>query len=114
MNKTRKSFSANLDDGGNVNMSVSLRSFNDRAVKCVITQYGGVENLEFVGVARCNFSEGDTFNQKKGEKIALKKALAKRRIYLEKRIKEYVEELNRIVLRGEKLFWNKLEKEHKK
>ena len=65
-----KGFKINIDG---ILYHVYFQEFNSKVVKCMIIAGDKI----FTAISKCNFSEGDVFDLKEGQRIALEKALTK-------------------------------------
>lgn len=75
-------------------MDVFFRSYNQKVVICKIADQ--TSGLNFLGKARCNFDEGDVYNEEEGMKLAFSRAMVKRINHYEHVSKKVMEELDTV------------------
>ena len=99
---------------------IKFKKRNKKEIICEIYSGNCVRNSlyqipeKFTGKAKCNFEDGDVFDRKTGEKLALLRALEKREIYIEKELEKYIEKTDAKKLRVTKGIMEKLENMHRR
>ncbi|MFA5174711.1 MAG: hypothetical protein WC438_06015 [Candidatus Pacearchaeota archaeon] len=95
--RKRKGFKITIND---ITYFVYFKIINNWKTICTII---GEFEIEFKGISKCNFKEGDVFNESDGKVLAFEKAFEKLQKYLIKQsceIQKSIERENSMVLKG--------------
>ena len=78
---------------GMTKLKLTFNQYNDKVVKCTMRDNNNMST--WVGIAKCNFKEGDKFNLNTGISIAFAKANKKRMEYSDKLLRKINTRINR-------------------